>query len=177
MGIPARGAIMSLAMYCWIGAAPSAAVLIPDLAFDVPTQRIQASLSAGLNHEFGNTVAYDIGYSRASGYSITLDLHLTGVDPGSAIKQHWESDTERIWSSRDRFAKPIVFDVRYVEQNPHHMITVKEGPGRGDVENWYAGWPHGTGSPAPWAHEVGHMVGNYDEYPGGGVNPNGSHNE
>ncbi len=156
------------------GAAPSQALLIPELPFDVPVQRIQGFLSAGLQHEFGGPVTYDIGYARASGYSVTLALQVTGFDPGPAIKQHWESDTERIWSTRNRFAQPILFDLRFVGQNAHQAITVREGPGRGDMLNWYSGWPAGTGSPAPWAHEVGHYLGNYDEYPGGGVNPNGS---
>lgn len=171
----AHRAIITLGVFCWLGAMPSWAILIPDLSFDIPAQRIQGFLSGGLNHEFGGAIAYDIGYTRANGYSVTLDLHLTGADPGLAIKQRWESDTERIWTVRDRFEKPIVFDVRFVDQNPHHVITVREGPGRGDVLNWYQGWPQGTGSPAPWAHEVGHYLGNYDEYPGGAVNPNGSH--
>ena len=175
MGTYVRRVIVCLAMYGWIGAAPSSAILIPDLPFDIPPQRIQSYFTSGLNHEFASNIAYDIGYSRASGYSVTVDLHLIGVDPGTAVKQHWESDTERIWSARDRYAKPIVLDVRFVDQNPHHVVTVKDGPGRGDVITWYAGWPQGTGSPAPWAHEVGHYFGNYDEYPGGGVNPNGAH--
>lgn len=175
MGTYARRAIMCLAISGWLGASPSFAILIPDLSFDIPTQHIQSLLSAGLNHEFGNIIAYDIGYSRATGYSVTVDLQLIGVTPAPAVTQRWESDTERIWSTADRFAKPIVLDVRFVEQDPHHVITVKEGPGRGDTSTWYTGWPQGQGSPAPWAHEVGHYLGNYDEYPGGGVNPNGSH--
>lgn len=170
-----RSAIMCLAMSGWLGADPSSAILIPDLSFDIPTQHIQSVLRSGLNYEFENAIAYDIGYSRATGYSVTVDLQLIGVTPAPAITQRWESDTERIWSTADRFAKPIVLDVRFVEQNPHHVITVEEGPGRGNTSTWFTGWPQGQGSPAPWAHEVGHYLGNYDEYPGGGVNPNGSH--
>ena len=175
MGKYGRSAIIFMAMSGWLGVLPSSAIVIPDLSFDIPTQRIQSFLSAGLNQEFGNIIAYDIGYSRAAGYSVTVDLQLIGVDPTPAVKQRWESDTERIWSTADRFTKPIVLDLRFVEQDPHHVVTVKEGIGRGDTSTWFTGWPQGTGSPAPWAHEVGHYLGNYDEYPGGGVNPNGSH--
>jgi MYXO-CTERM domain-containing protein len=152
----------------------SFAIVIPDLGFDVPVQRVDGILSGGLNHEFGGTISYNIGFTEAAGYSISEDIRLVGVDPGSTVKQLWETDTERIWSTADRFDKPVVVDVRFVDQNPNQVVTVHPGPGRGDVQNWYVGWPSGTGSPAPWAHEVGHFFGNYDEYPGGAVNPNGS---
>jgi hypothetical protein len=174
MAVSRRAFIMTVAICLWLRAASSFAVMIPDLGFDIPVERIQGILSAGLNHEFGNIISYDIGFTKAAGYSVSMNLQLTGFDPGPSVRQLWETDTERIWTTSDRFAKPIVFDLRFSNQNPNHIVTVSPGAGRGDVNNWFAGWPAGTGSPAPWAHEVGHFLGNYDEYPGGGVNPNGS---
>ena len=75
--------------------------------------------------------------------------------------------------------------LQFVDQGAHHAVTVSPGlptsvSDRGNELHWFAGWSGpigsgttGTGSAAPWAHEVGHMFGNFDEYPGGGVNPNG----
>jgi hypothetical protein len=174
MALLGRILVLSTVLSVALQGQQSLAVVIPDLGFDVPVQRIDGFQSSGLNHEFGATVSYNIGFTQAAGYAVGVDIHLTGVDPGPAVKQLWESDTERIWSTANRFDKPVLLDVRFVEQNPHQVVQVRAGPGRGDVQNWYVGWPTGTGSPAPWAHEVGHYLGNYDEYVGGGVNPNGS---
>lgn len=166
------------------------AVVLPDFPFDIPSQTIRDFVPAGLNHEFLMPVGYDIGFSQQSGYNITQNIQLTGVDPGSLVKDFWKTSTEGIWSTRDRFTQPIIVSVQFVEQGAHHAVTVSPGlpPSvtnpdafRGNQLHWFAGWSGpvgnrvtGTGSPAPWAHEVGHMFGNFDEYPGGGVNPNGS---
>ena len=174
MAVSLRALIMAVAVWGCLSPAASFAVVIPDLGLDVPVQRIHGMLSGGLNLEFGGPISYDIGFSKAAGYSVSMNLQLTGFDPGPAIKQLWETGTERIWTTHDRFTKPILFDLRFSDQNPNHVVTVKPGAGRGDINTWFAGWPAGTGSPAPWAHEVGHFLGNYDEYPGGAVNPNGS---
>ena len=152
----------------------SHALTLPDFSFDIQPQTISYFLSAGLNHEFGNTASYDIGFTQTSGYNVTERIQLTGFEPGPAVRHLWETDTESIWTTPDRFNQPIVIDVQFVQDNAHQFVNVTEGPGGGDTSNWFAGWPEGTASPAPWAHEVGHYFGNFDEYPGGGVNPNGS---
>lgn len=157
-----------------LSAKNSVALSLPDLPFDVQPERIQTSMTGGLNHEFAWFPSYDIGFTRTNGYSVTVDIALAVVDPGQAIKNLWETNTETIWTTHDRFSFPIVFDVRFVTADFHHLVDVHEGGGRGDMLNWYTGWPEAVGSPAPWAHEVGHMFGNFDEYAGGAVNPNGS---
>lgn len=152
----------------------SHALTLPDFQSDIQPQTISQFITAGLNHEFAHTASYDIGFTQTSGYNITEKIQLTGFDPGPAVRDLWETSTESIWTTHDRFNQPIVVDVQFVEENAHQLVNVTEGPGRGDVSNWFSGWPAGTGSVAPWAHEVGHFFGNFDEYPGGGVNPNGS---
>ncbi len=164
----------------------SHALVLPEFPFDIPSQTIRDFVPAGLNHEFLMPVGYDIGYTQQSGYNITQNIQLTGVDPGLSVKDFWKTSTEGIWSARDRFNQPILVSVHFVNQGANHMVAVSPGlptsnSNRGNELHWFAGWSGpigsrttGTGSAAPWAHEVGHMFGNFDEYPGGGVNPNGS---
>lgn len=152
----------------------SHAVSLPDFQSDIQPQTISQFMTGGLNHEFGWTASYDIGFTQTGGYNVTEKIQLSGFDPGPAVRDLWETSTESIWTTHDRFNQPIVFDVQFVEENFHQPVNVSQGADRGDMLNWFSGWPAGTGSPAPWAHEVGHMFGMFDEYPDGGVNPNGS---
>jgi hypothetical protein len=152
----------------------SHALTLPDFSFDIQPQTISQFMTGGLNHEFGWTASYDIGFTQMNGYNVTERIQLGGFDPGPAVRGLWETSTESIWTTPDRFNQPTMLDVQFVEVNAHQFVNVHEGPGGGDTSNWFSGWPEGTASPAPWAHEVGHYFGNFDEYPGGGVNPNGS---
>ena len=152
----------------------SNAVTLPDFSFDIPSQTIPFhEVAAGLNKEFVVPVSYDIGFTRASGYNVTENIQFTGFDPGPAIRDNWKTSTESIWTT-NRFNQPVVVTVNFVQNNPNQVVKVMEGPGRGDAGTWFSGWPQGQASAAPWAHEVGHYLGNFDEYPGGGVNPKGS---
>lgn len=181
--------VCALNAFLFIPTCAYAVVLLPEFSFDIPTQTIRGTVLAGSNNEFLMTVGYDIGFTQKNGYNVTEKIQLTGVDPGSAVKDLWKSSTENIWTTRDRFNQPINVNVQFVGQGGNIAVAVlpdlppsvsKPDAFRGNELTWFAGWsavgaPNGTGSPAPWAHEVGHMFGNYDEYPGGGVNPNRSH--
>ena len=151
----------------------SYAVTLPDFSFDIQSQRISQDIAAGLNREFIITAGYDIGFTRTSGYTVSENIQLTGFDPGPAVRDNWKTSTESIWTT-NRFNQPIVVTVNFVQSNANQIVTVREGPGAGDTRNWYSGWPQGQASAAPWAHEIGHYFGNFDEYSGAGVNPNGS---
>ncbi|WP_447601363.1 hypothetical protein [Nitrospira sp. Nam80] len=163
MAMSSRSFIAPVAICTWLSAASAFAIMIPDLAFDIPAERIQGILSTGLNHDISAIISYDIGFTKPAGYTISVTLQLTGFDPGLPVKQLWETDTERIRTGRDGVAKPILFDLLFSNQNPNHME--KPGPGRGAVNKWSVGWPSGIGNHNPWADEVGHFLGNYDEYP------------
>jgi hypothetical protein len=163
MAISSRSFIVIVSLCVWLCAASSFAIMIPDLAFDIPAERIHGILSTGLNHDISAIISYDIGFTKPAGYTISVNLQLTGFDPGLPVKQLWESNTERIWTGRDGVAKPIIFDLLFSNQNPNHMEN--PGPGRGAVNTWSAGWPRGIGNHNPWADEVGNFLGNYDKYP------------
>src|SRR5262245_649891 len=136
----------------------AAAFCLPDFPFDIQPQTISIS----------GTWSYDLGFTRGSGYNVTLKIQLTGFDPGSVVKELWKTSTEKLWTTHDRFNVPIVVNIQFVQGNAHVLVDVTEGPGRSTHFIWYTG----SGNPVP--HEVGHMFRNFDEYPGGFVNPDGS---
>ena len=53
----------------------------------------------------------------------------------------------------------ITLNVQFVTAGAHHNVRVIAGSGRSDMLNW-----HTTDSGNVAAHEVGHMLGNADEY-------------
>jgi hypothetical protein len=140
------------------------AFCLPDFSFDIPPQTVS----------IGGTWSYDIGFTRASGYNVTLRIQMTGFDPGPVVRDLWKTSTQNIWTTHDRFNVPIVVNLQFVEKHANQVVDVTQGPGSGTQFIWYSGWPAGSGNPVPWAHEVGHMFRNFDEYPGGFVNPDGS---
>jgi hypothetical protein len=88
-----------------------------------------------------------------------------------AAQATWEPAIEQAW--RDRFTidrtrggctcgtyRVSTVDVQWVTSGEHHVVRVHSGNGRADMGNWFL-----TDSGGTAAHEVGHMLGNPDEYP------------
>lgn len=110
---------------------------------------------------------------------LTLTIHvgirLIGADPGP-VRQIWEEGAERMWSNQydvlcEGVRYPIVLDVEFVDADEDAKIMVLEGEGSYYVSNPYGEWY--TESVLSWgpeyrdeaaAHEVGHILGLYDEY-------------
>jgi hypothetical protein len=176
-----RGLLPVLVLIVVLSVTASGALALP--LDTIPTETIVRPMTGGLNHEFAWSAGYDIGFSAATGnFDIGLRINLIGADPGDTLRTTWERGIENTWSHRfsltdnDR-AHGVVFDVMFVDANPHHTVTVHSGTGNANMLNWYtenpSGWPQDRQGLLV-AHEAGHMVGNFDEYPGGAVNPNGS---
>jgi hypothetical protein len=176
-----RTLLQTLTLTVVLCAAASAASAVP--IGDISRETVSRSMTGGLNHEFGWTASYDIGFAATTGhFDIGLKINLTGADPGDALRTIWEQGIEDTWSRRfsvihnNQSAHDILVDVTFVEADPHHTVTVHSGAGNVNMLNWYtetSGWPQSRQGLLA-AHEAGHMLGNFDEYPGGGVNPNGS---
>lgn len=118
---------------------------------------------------------YNIGFLRDS-LRIDLAIRLIGVDPGEELKKIWEEGAEKMWSNQydvihNGVPYPIVLDVEFVDSEGDATILVVEGEGQ-----YYVGIPYGewyADSVLTWssdyrdeaaAHEVGHLLGLYDEY-------------
>lgn len=64
--------------------------------------------------------------------------------------------------------KPVVVTVDFVESGEYHVVNYYQGEFRADSGHW----PRVRYSAPMWAHEVGHLLGWYDEYqPDGATGP------
>lgn len=62
----------------------------------------------------------------------------------------------------------VTIEVEFVESGEHHVVNLYQGPGRANASNWTRVKTRDNS----WAHETGHLLGWYDEYPGAiGVPP------
>jgi len=80
-----------------------------------------------------------------------------------AINQKWND--QFIVSIKGK-TKPIRFKVRFTHHNPHHRVVVHPDNWGPNQHNWYLSMPAYVA-----AHELGHMLGAYDEYKGGALSP------
>ncbi|HNS55460.1 MAG TPA: PEP-CTERM sorting domain-containing protein, partial [Smithellaceae bacterium] len=80
---------------------------------------------------------------------------------------------EGIWST-SRFNVPISFNVDWVTTGYDYSVNVTNSTGRWNMLNWYTigagGWGDAYQEEVA-AHEYGHMIGEWDEYSGGAVDP------
>ena len=105
---------------------------------------------------------------------VDVDVNLVGYAPGVDLTTRWENGIESIWST-SKFNIPISFNVDWVSVNYDYRVTVVQGEGRWNMLTWYTVGAGGWGDryqEAVAAHEYGHMISMWDEYAGGGVNPN-----
>ena len=86
--------------------------------------------------------------------------------------RQWEPAVESIWSDKCNLLingrlLPLRLDLRFDSATPHHTVIVRNNAvSRVDQLNWSR-----YSSARVIAHEIGHMLGAYDEYPGGAQNP------
>jgi hypothetical protein len=110
-----------------------------------------------------------------------VNIELTGYAPERALRNQWESGVEY---ARNRhhdvvdgpYLYPIVLNRMWVATSAlaDEIVTVHQGSGYMDILYWYtsrpSGWPDSYEGMLA-GHEVGHMIGIYDEYYGGAANP------
>jgi len=121
---------------------------------------------------FAWTVAYDLSLKR-SVVQVELRVDLVGADPG-ATAAIWENGAEAIWNQKIFFSDgtrlyELAFDLDFTDTGAHQVVTVYNGAGRDNMTNWYLEQP-GWGQDyldEIVAHEMGHMLGAFDEYAGG----------
>ncbi len=141
---------------------------------DIQSQMVSGFKTSG---DFGWNYQYDWQFIDQM-MKISLDIDLVGDDPGDLVSV-WEAGIENIWSNKydiidGNFTYPLLFDVNFVDSNADQVVTIHAGAGHTNMTNWFldesAGWGNEYHDEIA-AHEFGHMLGLYDEYEGGAVNP------
>lgn len=147
------------------------------LIADIDTETVSYRVSTG---GFAWTASYDIGFVNQN-LLIDVDVFLSGDDPGNDLRNIWEQGIESIWSNTfDIFDGTFYYDTLFnvdwlsTSAGADHTVIVHTGNGNVNKVDWY------TGSPSGWpysyqdemaAHEFGHMIGLFDEYNGGALDP------
>ena len=128
-----------------------------DYIADIPVERIEGTLtSPPYEWDYG----YDISFSNLE-MNITLKLCHRDIDPASDLAQLWEAGIENTWNHK--------FDI--VDRNFHYHINFDAIFYSNDSNDYHSiHWDTGLSGQAA-AHEVGHLIGLYDEYIDGKVDP------
>ena len=133
---------------------------------DISTQTISGVRASGqYRWEYG----FDIGFENGQ-MNVELRIGLTGYDPGSGLVAVWESSIEDTWGRGfeiidGQLRYPVNIDAIFVTgpgEAVHQTVSVVEGSGRTNMLRWYS-----ESRGVSVAHEAGHMLGLYDEYPEG----------
>jgi hypothetical protein len=120
---------------------------MPEVQFDV-NECIYAWTAA--YHQDGTQVRVRIKLQPDS------DVDAATLD---TCRSRWESGIEGAWSNQSSAGCNFTLQVSFVSTGEHVAVTVKRGPGRSNMRLWYT-----TDSGRVAAHEVGHLLGNPDEY-------------
>ena len=163
-----------------------------QLIFDIPRETIQIDAPWSTRDSNGVTTnSFDLIFENQE-LLIEMDIALTGVDPGAELISIWENGIQDIWSNKfditdGTYSYPILFDVEFTDDPENADWTVNVGEnGRPNTQNWYIdpSWtlvnddgnlefnrlPENLFDQIA-AHEFAHMLGIYDEYEDGLLDP------
>ncbi|MDF1554169.1 MAG: hypothetical protein P1P84_13950 [Deferrisomatales bacterium] len=149
-----------------------AGLALPGLGFGAVAETVSGRLAAA------NGVAWTYAYDaelRDDRVWVRLGIQLipakdVTVPELARVKPGWEAAIEAAWSGRFALESPagqlypIWVDVDLRGPTFHHTVVVRPGRGRTDQLDW-----HLLDGPELVAHEAGHALGAFDEYPGGSL--------
>lgn len=171
-GISLRFLAVALSLIFSLAAPCSASLIGPPPSWElpaIPTETVSGHVTA--NNGFAWDYNYGIGYDGTS-VKISVEIDFTGLVT-QTLKDLWEQGIESMWNGKyflvkdELYAIPITFDV--TTAGPfNYVVNVVAGPHVSNMTEWDT---EDTGNVA--AHEFGHMLGLYDEYPGGATDPGG----
>lgn len=105
-------------------------------------------------------------------------IELVGDAPPQSLLDQWLAGMNGMWSNQyqindGEFNYKIVVDASFVSSGGDQVVNFSNGSGQMNMLNWYAinGWDQSRQGAAA-AHELGHMLGVYDEYMGGATDRN-----
>jgi hypothetical protein len=135
-------------------------------------QLIAEKMTAENNHQWN--AGFFVEASKQA-LVVSVNIKIIAVDDINksrleAQKKYWLEGIESNWRNRFslRFADgstiPIVIRPVFTVLDAHHEVVVRDGDGRPNQLNWYL-----NNSANLIAHEVGHMLGAFDEYNGGAI--------
>ncbi|WP_199609778.1 hypothetical protein [Flocculibacter collagenilyticus] len=147
------------------------------LISDISPEKISERFTSG---RYGWNSNYDISFINQD-LIVDVDVYLAGANASTALLNTWKTGIKSIWGDSfdifdGTYFYDIVFNIDWVTQYSSndfdYVLNVHEGSGRANMTNWYNNsnwteWYHRRVA----AHEFGHMVGIYDEYAGGAVDP------
>lgn len=146
---------------------------------DINVESVSYGVTSG---SFGWQASYDISFINQD-LIIDVDVFLTGDDAGDSLKAIWKQGIEGLWSNAfDIFDGSYYYDTLFnvdwfnTSVGADHTVNVHNGNGNVNLGNWFTGNPSGWGyanQDRIAAHEFGHMIGLFDEYTGGALNPAG----
>jgi hypothetical protein len=115
---------------------------------------------------------FDVAYYRDR-LQIDLRIALEAVNAQAAtqlapLQPAWQSAINSAWDNHFKMVNgtdelPVRINVQFTGSNPHHTVRIHAGPPTWpnyNMTNWFTGQ---AGNHGP-IHEVGHMLGNPDEY-------------
>jgi hypothetical protein len=125
-----------------------------DDEFDGPvTVEVEAPWTDGV---YSWTAAFTLTSTGEGAHTASLSIHLDG--PRDAEReQAWEAAIEDMWSRGE-----LLLDVTFVDSAAaaHSTVEVRPGEGWSNAGTWFA-----EDGGLVVAHEVGHQLGLFDEYP------------
>lgn len=135
-------------------------------------QQISAEMTAENNHRWQSGFTLEGNQDRIL---VSINIKLIPAQGVKALKLEqqkklWLEGIQDTWNNKfslrisEELSLPIVVQAKFTPINPHHEVLVRNGRGRVDQNNWFLGTPSKVVT-----HEVGHMLGAYDEYPHGAV--------
>jgi len=159
--------VFSAVLFC------TSSVANAGLIDNIALEKVNYGVSSG---SFFWQASYDIAFINQD-LVIDVDIFLTGDDAGTSLKNVWEQGIEDLWSNAfdlfdGTYYYDTIFNVDWLSSSSgsDHIVTVHNGNGAVNMTNWYTGT---SGQDRAAAHEFGHMIGLYDEYTGGALNPSG----
>jgi len=151
-----------------------------QIGFSAPYETVSSHIDA--DNDYSWDYQYKIGffedfspYDSADGPNLMLKLNIqfTGDVPGASLLTNWLNGIDNAWNEKYSIqygteSYPIELKNEWVSSGADQTVTFHNktdtAADPANMSNWYASEFDGTDPGVVAAHEVGHMLAQYDEY-------------